>query len=86
MISLHSIIDKVTNKRRLSEDDALFLFNSPDLIQIGQLANQINHEKNKHHVYYNLNRHINPTNICVMSCKFCAFAKKPGDDGAYAYS
>ena len=86
MISLQSIVDKVTNKRRLSPEDALYLFDSPDIIQIGELANQVNYEKNKDHVYYNLNRHINPTNICVMSCKFCAFAKKPRDKGAYAYS
>lgn len=86
MISLDSIKEKTRQGIRLTIDDALFLFRSYDVIALGELASTVNEKKNKDIVFYNLNRHINPTNICVMSCKFCAFAKKPKDDGSYAYS
>jgi len=78
--------DKINGNIRLSEQDALELFESPDLLEIGRLADQVNREKNNDVVFYNVNRHINPTNICALSCKFCAYSRKPGDEGAYAYS
>lgn len=84
------IIGRVTEKIkagvRLTEDDALQLFECPDLLEIGKLADEVNRQKNNDVVFYNINRHINPTNICALSCKFCAYSRKPGDEGAYAYS
>jgi len=84
--TLKDIHNRVNNGQRLSEDDALFLYEKADLIELGQLANHYNQTKNGRNVYYNVNRHINPTNICVKSCKFCAFSRKPGDEGAYEYT
>ena len=80
------VSEKINAGIRLSEQDALELFESPDLLDIGRLADQVNREKNNDVVFYNINRHINPTNICALSCKFCAYSRKPGDEGAYAYS
>ena len=50
------------------------------------LAATLNARHNADRVYYNVNRHINPTNICVLSCKFCSFSRKPGEEGAFAHS
>lgn len=77
---------KVRSNTRLTEDDALYLFEEAPIIELGQLANEVNQKKNGDTVLYNVNRHINPTNVCVMTCKFCAYSKKPGQEGAYEYS
>lgn len=80
------IEQKVSAGVRLSDDDALFLFETPDLFKLGQLADLVNRKKHNHDVFFNVNRHINPTNICVMTCKFCAYSRKPGEEGGYEYS
>ncbi len=85
MSQMKDIENKIEAKIRLNEADALFLFESPDLMRIGALADQVNRRKNQDQIFYNINRHINPTNICALSCKFCAFSRKPGEEGAYAY-
>ncbi len=82
---MRDIRTKVKNHERLTDADALWLFENADLGELGSLANQVNLQKNGKAVFYNINRHINPTNICALSCKFCAYSKKIGDDGAYAY-
>lgn len=79
------IAHKVNNGMRLTDQDALDLFASNDIASIGQLADLANQRINGDVVFYNVNRHINPTNICAMSCKFCAYSRKPGEEGAYAY-
>lgn len=76
----------IENGERLSEADALALYESPELVAIGEMADHINRKKNADVVFYNVNRHINPTNICALSCKFCAYSRKPGEEGGYAYS
>ena len=86
MAKMNQIKEKILSGKRIDTADALYLYESADLLTVGSLANFVNVQKNQGKVYYNINRHINPTNICVMSCKFCAFARKPGDEGAYAYS
>lgn len=83
---MHEIARKIDDGIRLSEADALFLFEHGDLAEVGRLADRVNRQKNQDVVYYNVNRHINPTNICTQSCRFCAYAKKPGQEGAYEYS
>jgi aminodeoxyfutalosine synthase len=74
---------KITNKERISDAEALALFESNDLLAIGELAAQVNHSKNSDRVYFNVNRHINYTNLCVNQCIFCAFSKEEGEEGGY---
>jgi aminodeoxyfutalosine synthase len=61
----------------------LSLFESNDLLVIGGLAALVNERKNGKNVYFNVNRHINPTNLCVNRCAFCAFSRTAGEEGAY---
>lgn len=82
---MNLISAKVANNERLSESDALWLFEKSNLTELGALANRVNLRKNGRAVFYNINRHINPTNICALSCKFCAYSKKIGEEGGYAY-
>src|SRR5437879_1342593 len=64
---------KVEAGQRLSFDDGLFLYEEADLFTLGQLANVVRERKNGNFAYYNVNTHINPTNVCVYRCTFCAF-------------
>jgi aminodeoxyfutalosine synthase len=75
--------EKVEKSVRLSKDDALTLMDSNDLISIGQLANKVRERKSGNYAYFNVNRHINLTNICVSRCKFCAFSRDKSDADAY---
>lgn len=77
------IAEKVLQGERLSFEDGLTLFESEDIHTIGYLANLIAERKNGRFAYFNVNVHITPTNICVGTCKFCAFRKKKGEPGAY---
>lgn len=77
------ISDKVKAGERLSEHDALTLYASNDLLAIGELAALANERKNGRNVYFNVNRHINPTNICVNRCAFCAFSRTGAEADAY---
>jgi aminodeoxyfutalosine synthase len=85
MSTLATISDKVHDGQRLSDDDALFLFHCPDLLAVGELAALANERKNGKRVFFNVNRHINHTNICVNRCKFCAFSRTADEPGAYCY-
>ena len=84
--AVQNALNKALRGERLSLEDGVNLYHSPDLIELGAVANEVNLRKNGHDVYFNVNRHINPTNICALSCKFCAFSRKPGEEGAYAYT
>jgi aminodeoxyfutalosine synthase len=83
---LDRIATKIDKGERILATEALALFQSPEILPIGELAELANRKKNGNRVFYNINRHINPTNICALSCKFCSFSKKPGEEGAYAYT
>lgn len=85
MTTLSAITDKVHAGERLTDDEALFLFDCPDLLAVGELAALVNRRKNGDRVFFNVNRHINHTNICVNRCKFCAFSKTVDEPGAYCY-
>ncbi len=74
---------KVDNGARISDAEALELFESNDLLAIGELAALANRRKNGDRVYFNVNRHINYTNLCVNRCTFCAFSKGVEDEGCY---
>jgi aminodeoxyfutalosine synthase len=70
---LWQIRRKVEAGERLSFEDGLFLEEDADLFTLGDLANLVRERKNGNHTYYNVNTHINPTNVCVYRCTFCAF-------------
>ncbi|MBV9124349.1 MAG: aminofutalosine synthase MqnE [Planctomycetes bacterium] len=70
---LGEIRDKVKAGRRLSFEDGLFLSEEADLFSLGELANLVRERQNGNHAYYNVNTHLNPTNVCVYRCTFCAF-------------
>src|SRR5512140_228337 len=78
---LGPIRDKVLAHERLSEDDALRLLRSEDLAALGALANHVREERHGDRTFYNKNVHLNFTNVCVASCKFCSFAR-PDDRAA----
>lgn len=84
--NLSLIIDKVRNGERLSIEDGLKLYESPDILTIAQLANEVNLKKNGNNVFFIQNLYINPTNICEANCKFCGFRRDPGEEGAYTMS
>lgn len=83
---VQSALRKALAGERLNFDDGVALYHTQNLVELGEVANEINLRRNGRDVYFNVNRHINPTNVCALSCKFCAFSKKPGDVGAYVYS
>lgn len=78
-----TIAEKVRAGGRINEAEALALFEHPDLLALGELAQSVNERRNGKRVFFNVNRHINHTNICVNRCRFCAFFRKAGDPGAY---
>jgi aminodeoxyfutalosine synthase len=71
--SLAAIRDKVEAGQRLTFEDGLFLEEHGDLFTLGELANTVRERKNDRFTYYNVNTHLNPTNVCVYRCTFCAF-------------
>jgi aminodeoxyfutalosine synthase len=81
--SLERIRDKVSAGVRVSEEDALALFRTRDIHAVGEMADVANRRVNGDRVYFIVNRHINPTNICVNRCKFCAFGKGKEEPLAY---
>src|SRR5262245_31486694 len=64
---------KVEAGQRLSFEDGVFLYEQADLFSLGELANVVRERKNGNFTYYNVNAHLNPTNVCVYRCTFCAF-------------
>jgi len=78
-----TIKEKVESNTRINDAEALALFESHELLSIGELAAAANRRKNGDRVYYNVNRHINYTNLCVNRCKFCAFSKEADEPGVY---
>jgi aminodeoxyfutalosine synthase len=81
--ALGPIADKLAAGERLGREDGLVLLDSADLIGVGSLANAVKEARSGPYAFFVLNRQINPTNVCVISCKFCDFAAKAGDDDAY---
>ncbi|MFO7577068.1 MAG: aminofutalosine synthase MqnE [Pelovirga sp.] len=80
---LEKIEEKIVTHQRISDDEALALFASNDLLGIGALAAMVNRQRNGERVYFNVNRHINYTNLCVNQCAFCAFAREAQDAAGY---
>jgi aminodeoxyfutalosine synthase len=81
--ALDPIASKVLAGERLAREDGIALYASNDLIGIGQLADHVRRRVNGDRVHFMVNRHINPTNVCENRCKFCAFSRSKGQEGAY---
>src|SRR4051794_17238681 len=80
---LRRIQDKVEAGQRLSFEDGLALEDCQDLFFLGSMANLVRERYNGNFGYYNVNTHINPTNVCVYKCDFCAFRADLNDERAY---
>lgn len=80
---LEPIREKVFSGQRLSFEDGLLLEETHDLLTLGELANYVREQKNGSVTYYNVNMHLNPTNVCVYRCAFCSF--RADLKGANAY-
>jgi aminodeoxyfutalosine synthase len=80
---LQPIAEKVFAQQRLSFDDAVALYRSADILAVGWLANHVRERMHGNITYFNVNRHINPTNVCVAACRLCAFGRKKGSEGSY---
>ncbi|MDP2299882.1 MAG: CofH family radical SAM protein, partial [Actinomycetota bacterium] len=81
--ALEPIAAKVLAGTRLSREDGIALYETADLLGVAQLADHVRRRINGDRVYFMVNRHINPTNICENRCKFCAFSRSAGQEGAY---
>ncbi len=82
-VTLRPIGEKIVVGESLSQADGMALYASRDLHGIGRLANFVREKLHGDKAYYNRNRHINYTNVCALSCKFCSFYRKRGEEGAY---
>ncbi len=83
---LRPLWDKVRAGQRLSREDGLLLFETEDLHGLGRMADFAKSRLHGEQVFFVLNRYINPTNVCVLSCSFCDFARKKGEEGAFENS
>ncbi len=84
--TLQPIYEKVMSGTRLSYEDGVTLWQTPDLLGVGYMANIVRERLNGDKTYFIHNRHINPTNVCVLSCQFCAFGVKADNPTAYEKS
>ena len=82
--SYKDIEEKIMSGERLSREDGIRLFHCHDLAWLGAMADHVRQQKCGDIVYYNVNCHVNLTNICTSRCKFCAFGRDADDKGAYA--
>jgi aminodeoxyfutalosine synthase len=86
-LGLTDIVARLDCGERLSFDDGVRLFDCPDTLALGWLANREREKRHGARTYYNFNIRLEATNVCVASCLFCAFARlKPGDEGSYTMS
>ena len=84
---LRDVADKLDGGIRLDIEDGIRLFDAPDLLAVGWLANREREKRHGGRTFFNHNIRLEATNVCVASCLFCAFARlQPGDEGAYTMS
>jgi aminodeoxyfutalosine synthase len=81
--TLEDIEAKVAAAERLSFEDGVRLFRSPDIFTVGRLANLVRERKNGNRAYYVKNLHLNYSNVCVFDCSFCSFYRREGAEGAW---
>jgi aminodeoxyfutalosine synthase len=82
---LRDIADKIEFGQRVSYDDGVYLAEKVDVLTLGRLANLVRERKNGNYAYYNTNVHLNPTNVCVYRCVFCAFRSDLKTPKAYTF-
>jgi aminodeoxyfutalosine synthase len=82
---LRPVADRVLAGERLTPADGLILYETNDILSLGELAAWANDRRNGDRVFFSANQHINPTNVCVLrnTCVFCSYARLPKEDGAY---
>lgn len=80
---LTAIAEKVNRGERLTYEEGVTLYTTPDLLSVGALADVVRTRMHGRTAYFNRNMHLNYTNICALSCKFCAFGKKEGEEQSY---
>jgi aminodeoxyfutalosine synthase len=87
-LALRPIAEKVLAGQRLSPADGVALFDTGDILSLGELAAFANERRNGDRVFFSANQHINPTNVCILrnTCTFCSFARMPKEAGAYTRS
>ncbi|HEX3681438.1 MAG TPA: aminofutalosine synthase MqnE [Bryobacteraceae bacterium] len=83
---LRPILEKVESGLRLTYEDGVAMYRSADVLALGYMANRVRERMHGDTTYFNVNRHINPTDVCVASCRLCAFGKKAKDPHAYTMS
>lgn len=84
--NLKNIAEKVINSERITDEDAIKLYEKGEPGFLGVLANYIREKKHDNKTYFNKNFHIEPTNICIYNCKFCSYVRKIGQEGAWEYT
>jgi aminodeoxyfutalosine synthase len=84
--SLKNIWDKVESGVRIDASDCLRLFETSDVVAVGRIANVVRERKNGNRAYFNINRHINYSNVCYVDCKFCEFGQPKSSPKAYELS
>src|SRR6185437_15739260 len=80
------IREKVGAGERLTYEDGITLFRTSDVLALGQMANIVRERRHGDVTYFNVNRHINPTDVCVANCRLCAFGKQKRDPKSYTMS
>lgn len=86
MNSLQQIREKVEAGERLSFEDGVALYKTGDLWALGELAQIVRRRINGNKVFYSVNLHMNHTNVCNLRCIFCAFSRRPGEEGGYTFT
>ena len=86
--ALRPIAEQVLAGRRLAPADGIALYETADILSLGELAAFANARRNGDRVFFSANQHINPTNVCILrnTCVFCSFARMPKEEGAYTRS
>lgn len=80
---INQILQKVQSELRITDEDALYLYQHATLSEIAVMADLVNQRKSKGKVYFNRNFHVEPTNVCIYDCKFCSYSRmiKQRNDG-----
>ncbi len=83
---LKNIAHKVLTLQRITQEEGLYLYENAELGFLGTLANFVRENRHGNKVFFNRNFHIEPTNVCIYSCKFCSYVRKINQPGAWEYS
>lgn len=85
-MKIEEIKEKVESGVRITKSEALFLFDYPDLLTLGEIARQVKEKRFGKKAFFNRNFHLNLTNVCISNCRFCSYSKRLGEEGSYTLS